>query len=106
MYSVQLYPHESKLFVHDPLKDIVPSSVFVFQNGNYKIGGIPLTVNGIPSSFVLRGDWEISINGEEPFVSNLSSLQQLYVDQDGVFKVVYKKDFIVPNEYLHFGLVH
>ncbi len=105
VYSVQLYPHESKLFVHDPSKDIIPSSVFVFQNGNYKIGGIPLTVNGIPSSFVLRGDWEISINGEEPFISNLSSLQQLYVDQDGVFKVVYKKDFIVPNEYLHFGLV-
>jgi hypothetical protein len=105
VYSVRLYPYETKLFVNDPEKEIVPSSVFVFQNGHYKIGGIPLTVNGIPSAFVLRGDWLITINTEDSFVSNLSSLQQLYYEEKGIFQVTYRKSFVIPNEYLHFGLV-
>ena len=45
VYSMHMYPYESKLFVYNPEKQVAPSSVFVFHNGNYKIGGIPVTVS-------------------------------------------------------------
>ncbi len=101
--TFHLYPNETRVYVNQRKASKLFTPTIVMQNGVYQLMKSQLTVDGLPSEFLLRGEWKLTLPKKTCKIQ-LKPWESLKLGQIDGF-VEYEKIFNLPGEYLNFKLI-